>query len=222
MGRKLGILGVLAAVALLLVGLTGSALAAPPTPTPGTTNNSFGFLDRVTLKRVATLLGTTPEDVAGKLQQGQTLAQIAQAREVTSQALTDTLLQPVRDQLDLQVKYGYLSQDDANARLEYEQTRVSNIISTPIGQNSNNAYGYGPNGGGMMGGSGGMMGSGGWGGFGGMMNGFGGFMNGFGNMMSGLGSMMGGFGGATGNSGNTTNGLGGMMGGFGGGGMMGR
>ncbi|MDP2661505.1 MAG: hypothetical protein Q8R28_12330 [Dehalococcoidia bacterium] len=222
MSRKSGMLGVLAAVALLVVALTGSALAAPPTPTPGTSNYGVGYLDQITLKRVATLLGTTPEDVIGKLQQGQTLAQIAQAREVTSQALTDTLLQPVKDQLDLQVKYGYLNQDDANTRLEEEQNRVSTIVNTAIGQNGNNGYGYGQYGGGMMGGFGGTMGSSGWGGLGGMMNGFGGFMNGFGNMMSGLGSMMGGFGGATGNSGNTTNGFGGMMGGSGGRGMMGR
>lgn len=195
MSRKLGILGVLAAVALLVVGLTGSALAAPPTPTPGTSNYGFGFLDRVTLKRVATLLRTTTDDVTGQLQQGQTLAQIAQARDVTSQSLTDTLLQPVKDQLDLQVKYGYLSQDQANTRLQYEQTRVGNMINTSVGPNTDNANSYGPNGGGMMGGFGDTMGSGGWGGLSGMMNGFGGMMGNFGNMMNGFGGMMGGFGG---------------------------
>lgn len=208
MSKRAGILGVLAAVTLLVVGLTGSALAATPTPTPGTGNYGFGFLDQVTLKRVATLLGTTADNITGQLQQGQTLAQIAQAREVTSQTLTDTVLQPIKDQLDLQVKYGYLSQDQADNRLQYEQTRVGNIINTAIGSNADNSNGYGPNGGGMMGGFGGTMGSGARGGLGGMMNGFGG--------------MMGGFGGAMGNLGNATNGFGRMMGGFGGRGMMGR
>lgn len=221
MGRKLRILGILAAVALLLVSVTGSALAAPPNPTPGPSNYGFGFLDGVTLQRVATLLGTTTDDVVGQLQQGQTLAQIAQAKNVTSQALTDTLLQSTKDQLDLQVKYGYMSQDRANATLQNEQTRVNNLINTaigPNGNNGNNGYGYGPYGGGMMGGYGGMMG-GGWGGmmngFGGMMNGVGGFMHGLGNMMNGFGGMMGAFSGATGNSGSAPNG-------FGGRGMMGR
>ncbi len=206
MNRKLGILGVLTAVALLVVTFAGSALAAPPTPTPGPSNYGFGFLDQVTLQRVATLLGTTSDDVAGQLQQGQTLAQIAQAKNVTSQALTDTLLQPTKDQLDLQVKYGYLTQDQANTTLQNQQTRVNNLINTAVGQYGNNGdNGYGPYGGGMMGGSGGMMGPG---GFGGMMNGFGGMMGGFGGFMNGLGNMM--------------NGLGGMMGGFAGRGMMGR
>lgn len=215
MSRKPGILGVLTAVMLLVVTFTGSALAAPPNPTPGPSNYGIGFMDGATLQRVATLLGTTTDDVVAQLQQGQTLVQIAQAKSVTDQALTDTLIQPVKDQLDLQVKYGYMSQDQANAMLQVQQTRVNNLINTAIGPSGGNGYGYGPYGGGMMG-------SGGWGGFGGMMNGFRGMMNGLGGFMNGLGGMMGRFGGQAGNPGSTSNGFGGMMGGFGGRGMMGR
>ncbi len=203
MSKKLGILSGLALVALLVLTFAGSALAAPPSPTPSP-NYGFGFLDRATLQRVATTLGTTSEDIVAQLQKGKTLLQIAQAGNVTEQALTDTLLQPTRDQLSLQVKYGYLTQDQADARLQYEQRRINDLINVAPGSNGSN--GYGPYGG-MMGSSGGMMGSGGRGGFGGMMNGFGGMMNGLGEFMNGFGSMMGSFGG--------------MMGGFGGRGMMG-
>ena len=205
MRKKIGVLGGLALVAFLLVTLAGTALAQPPAPT--TQNYGFGFLDRVTLQRVANLLGTTPVEVTTQLQGGKTLAQLAQAKEVTEQALTDTILQPVKDQLALQVKYGYLTQEEADARLQYEQTRTRELINT--GFTSSPEDGYGPWQGRGFGGPGGMMG-----GFGGMMRGLGGMMGGFGDMMGGFGGMMGGFGGMMG-------GFGGMMG-SGGRGMTGR
>ncbi len=90
MRRKLGILGGVLLVALVFVTLAGTALAQPPTPTPPRPGYGLGFLDRVTLQRAAALLGTTPAELAAQLQQGRSLAQLAQAKGVTEQALTDT------------------------------------------------------------------------------------------------------------------------------------
>jgi len=118
MSRKLGILGSVLLVTLVFVTFAGTALAQPPTPTPPGRGYGLGFLDRVTLQRAATLLGTTPADLAAQLQQGKSLAQLAQAKGVTEQALTDNILQPIKDQLALQVKYGYLTQEQADARLQ--------------------------------------------------------------------------------------------------------
>lgn len=157
MAKRIGILGGLALIALVLVTFTGSALAAPPSPTPGPSYYGFGFLDRVTLQRVADVLGTTANDVAAQVQQGQTLAQIAQAKGVSEKALTDAILQPIKDRLALQVKYGYLTQGQADTRLQYEEVRVKELISTTPGSYGDNGYGYG---GGCHGG---------WGGFGSMM-----------------------------------------------------
>ncbi|MDP2935727.1 MAG: hypothetical protein Q8O86_04465 [Dehalococcoidia bacterium] len=75
---------------------------------------------------------------------------------------SDTLLQPFKDQLALQSKYGYVTQQQADARLQYEQGRVKDLINTAPGPNGNNGYGYGS------------CHGGGWGGFGGMMGSFGG------------------------------------------------
>ena len=159
MTKKLGALGSLALVALLLVTFTGTALAQPPTPTGP--YYGLGFLDRVTLQRVANVLGTTASDVWSQLQQGKTLSQIAQAKGVSEKAVTDAILQPTRDRLALQVKYGYLTQAQADARLQYEEDRVKELISTTPGAYGENDYGYGW--GCHGGGWGGMMGYGGWG-----------------------------------------------------------
>lgn len=57
---------------------------------------------------------------------------------------------------------GYVNQQQANARLQYEQGRAKDLINTAPGTNGNNGYGYGS------------CHGGGWGGFGGMMGSFGG------------------------------------------------
>lgn len=207
MVRKLGILGGLIAAAILLVAFAGTALAAPPTPGPGQNNYGYGLMDRVTLQRVATALKTTPEDITAQLQQGKTLAQIAQAKNVGEQALIDTLLQPIKDQLALNVKYGYMTQELADTHLKNQQDRIKQLVETVPGANGDDGYGschaaMGSYGAGMMGGAGGMMGGS------GMMGGFGGMMGGFGGMMGNLGNMMG-FGRTTSAS---PGGSGGMMG----------
>ncbi len=72
-----------------------------------------------------------------------TLAQIAQAKGVSEKALTDAILQPSKDRLDLQVKYGYLTQAQADARLQYEEARVKDLISTSPGPYGDYSYGSG-------------------------------------------------------------------------------
>ncbi len=200
-------------VVVLLLGsvLVGSALAAPGTPTPPTNTNGwygYGPIGGYDLDRVANLLGVTPQDLTTQLQQGNTLVQIAQGKGVTDQQLIDTLTGPYKDELALRVKYGYLTQDQADGLVQQMTDRVKTAINTAGNANGTN------------GGNGsywGCPGFGGLGGFGGMMSGFG---NGFGGMMSGLDNgfrgMMGGFGG---NGGGSGNGFRGMMGGSGG--MMG-
>lgn len=151
MAKKLAVLGSLVLVALMLVTFTGMALAQPPTPT--VPYRGFGIMGGVTLQQVADLLGTTPTEVAAQLREGKTLAQIAQAKGVTEQALTDAILKPFKDRLALQVKYGYLTQEQADAWLQQQQTWIKEHISTAPGAGN----GWCP----MLGG--------GWGGFGGMM-----------------------------------------------------
>lgn len=165
MKKRLGILGGIALVALLTLTFAGTALAHPPTPnaTPRGYGYGVGLLDRVTLQRVADLLGITADEVADQRREGKALAEIAQAQGVAEEALTDTILAPFKDWLTLQVKYGYLTQEQADARLRFQEARVKELISTTPGPFRGRGYGRG-------------YGWGhGWGGFGGMMGGFGGW-----------------------------------------------
>lgn len=203
---------IIVAAAVTLAASGGIVLAQDPQP-PATPQSggpawchgvgAAGSLDRVTLNRVAQLLKTTPQDITTQLQQ-KTLLEIAQAKGVTETSLIDTLIAPYKDRLQVQVKYGYLTQTEVDQLLEAARQQAKSGVSQKTDPSA--PYGYGS--GGMMGGLGGMMS-----GSGGMMGGYG--DNGYGGMMGGLGNMMGGLGGMMGGSGGMMSGSGGMMGGWG-------
>lgn len=160
-------------ISLALVVIIGSvvatsAFAAPPTPTPPSGwGRGYGMMGGYDLDRVAKLFGISQADLVSQLQQGRTLAQIAQDKGVSEDKLVDTLIAPYRDQVQLRVKYGYLTQEQADTMLQWMTERVKAAINTPW----NGGYGWGGwhcGGFGMMGGFGGMMG-----GYGGMMGGYG-------------------------------------------------
>ena len=178
-------------VALSLSGIVASsAFAAPPTPTPRGNTYGYGMMGGYNLDGVAKLLGETRADVISQLQQRKTLAQLAEDKGVDRQKLVDALVAPYKDELQLRVKYEYITQDQADAQLQATTERINTAINTSWGSNGNGGYWspWGNGFGGMMGGFGGMMG-----GFGGVMNGFGGMIGGFGNSFGGYGGMMGGY-----------------------------
>lgn len=157
-----------------------------------------GYLGGVNLGRVAKLLGITSNELTAQLRDGASLAQVAQGYGVTEEQLVNTLVEPYQARLEVQVRYGYLTQEEADELLslarESAQTTINRTNVLPKGYNApNGTQGQGPNTpsrGGVGYGPGGMMG-----GYGG------GTTGGY-----GLGGMMGGYGGGT------TGGFGGMMG----------
>jgi hypothetical protein len=165
--------------------------------------------------QVADLLGTTIADLRAQLEAGRTLAEIAAERGVSLDQLIETVMAPYNDHLDIMVKYGYLTQDEALTLRQQARERLQTAMTSQYGDQGDrweymeemmDEYGHG----GMMDeyGHGGMMG-----GWGGMMGGSGGMMGGGGGMMDGWGGFP-----QTPDT-NTTprQGFGGMMGGFGGG-----
>ncbi|MCL5263878.1 MAG: hypothetical protein M1343_01565 [Chloroflexi bacterium] len=174
---KFKLLGSLVVVILVSAVLATTIFAAPATPTPRNAPYGYGWgmMGGYHLDLVAKLIGTTREDIVNQLQQGKSLVQIAQGK-ATEQQLIDTLLAPEKDMIQLRVKYGYITQDEADAWLQQAADRIKTAINaTGTGQGFG-GYGYGCGGfGGMMGGYGGMMGgfrsgrTGGFGGWGGMM-----------------------------------------------------
>lgn len=155
----------------------------------GGNGNGYRF-DQVTLGRIATLLGTTTDQLQTQFNNGQTLAAIASASGVSSDKLIDTILAPEQEHLAINVKYGYLTQQQADQILSQARSRLSTVITQQATAGTTGAARrQGPGNGGMMGG--GYGSNTGNGGFGGMMGGGYGGMMGGGMMGAGYGGMMG-------------------------------
>jgi len=187
MGKKVWL------VALMLVGLlvvalgTTSVLAQGEQQTVPSGNSwagapahcsammNSGITDQVTLKRVAGILGLTYDELIARLNRGETIAQVAEAQKVALTLVVDTIVAPETEMIQVQVKYGYLTQAQAQSTLEQirywaEQavTSQASAYSQTTGPATGYNQPYGSGYGGMMGGwqgQGGMMG----GGRGGMM-----------------------------------------------------
>jgi hypothetical protein len=152
-----------AAVGLLVLGSATAVLAAPyeadDTPQAGWTcpgwSGSFGSYDPATnptLGRIAEKLGVSATDLSKEMQAGKSVAEVAREKNVDLQAVVDLLVAPQKDMLAIRVKYGFLTQEQADlaARNMAEVTRTRLEARGFFG---------GMMGGGMMG-RGGMMGSG--------------------------------------------------------------
>ncbi|OGO44049.1 MAG: hypothetical protein A2Z05_00305 [Chloroflexi bacterium RBG_16_60_22] len=212
--KKIGIIGlILLVTGLLVVVLAVPALAHPFDRDYGTNGNGI-FLDSPALTRLAEALGLTPDELASRLQEGEILAQIAREQGIPEEELVEAIVSPHADQIALRVKYGYLTESQAETLLETARERATWLLEQDLSGQSGYAsweemQEYCGN---AMGGWGGMMGGqyGSGNGWGGMMGGWN--SNGYQGSDSGnardFGGMMRGFGGGWGGTG------GGMMGGW--------
>ena len=78
---------------------------------------------------VATTLGMTEAEVRDAISNGQTLAQLAQAKGSTPQALIDAILAEHKAHLDEKVTAGELTQEEADAKLVEATTRVTDFVN---------------------------------------------------------------------------------------------
>jgi hypothetical protein len=167
------VLALVAALALSLFALAGSASAEDPdavTPPYWGACHGGGFgmmgagmmgLNQVTLKQVGDLVGLTPDQVLEQWKAGKSLLEIAQSKGVSEAKLIETILKPHKDMQQLMVKNGYLTQEQADSMFEGMQQRAKAWVETKGGDSGAQTWGrrgsnWGP--GGMMGGFGGMMG----------------------------------------------------------------
>jgi len=96
--------------------------------------------------QVAALLGTTTTDLQAQLTSGKTLSEIATAKGVSDDQLIQTLMGPYLDHMAVNVKYGYLTQAQADTMAQKSQTRLQTVIISKI----NSSSGVWGNMGGMM------------------------------------------------------------------------
>jgi hypothetical protein len=127
--------GVLALI-LLIIGITVPVLAA----TGNSDTNSYGnsYLDGPTMARLAGVLGMTPADLNSQLTSGKTLAALAQEHNVTEEVLIDAMVAPYADQLATQVKYSYLTQDQADSLLSNAKSRAGSLLQQDLSGNTGN------------------------------------------------------------------------------------
>ena len=189
--KKIRLIGLaIVTLVLLVVGAAAPALAHPG----DSDNNAYSgaYIDGPTLVRVAGALGLTPEELDTNLQVGDTLAEIAREQNVPEDTVIAAIVAPYAEQLKLQVRYGYLTQEQADTLLETAREHASSLLEQNLSSAGGNADSWQEMEdycGSMMGG--GMMGNYG-GGYGGMMGGgmMGNYGDGYGGMM-GSGDMMG-------------------------------
>jgi len=97
--------------------------------------------DTVTLQRVAATLGITYDQLVKELQNGETIADIATAQNVGLSKVVDTIVAAQTDMVNVLVKYGYVTQDQANTIIANLRTRVETSLSTTT-PSANSGYGY--------------------------------------------------------------------------------
>lgn len=146
---------------LILVG--GATLAATPTPTStgsggwgATYCGGVGFgLGGMNLAPIAKALNVTIDEIAADIRAGKSIADIAKAKGVSEDAVVEATLAPMKEMLQIQVKYGQATQDQADQMLERMTTqlrqRLSQAATTP-GASTGGQYGGHMGRGGMMGG----------------------------------------------------------------------
>ncbi|MCL4467023.1 MAG: hypothetical protein M1401_18020 [Chloroflexi bacterium] len=193
MRKRFGILVVVVAAMLLsLVATTGVAAAQQAPASQGTwgpgcwgggPGGAYGgaYVDPVALGPVAKVLNMTAQDLLAARNDGKSIFQIAADKGVSEQQVLDAALAPYRDMLALRVKYGSLTQEQADQMVQREQDWLRTVFSA-----TDAVAPYGGWGCGMMGGYGNY---GGWG-----CGGMGGYYNNPGTSGTANGSNYGGWG----------------------------
>ena len=95
---------------------------------------------------VATTLGMTEAEVRTAISNGQTLAQLAEAKGSSAQALIDAILADHMTHLDEEVTAGELTQAQADAKLAEATTRVTDFVNNTDATNLMGPGGHGPRG----------------------------------------------------------------------------
>ena len=150
-------------VGLALIG--GTTLAADPTPTAtgvaGGADCTYAGMGRgagmgmggMQLAPIAKALNVTTDQLAADIKAGKSIAEIAKAKGVSEDAVVEATLAPTREMLQIRVKYGQLTQDQANQMQERMTTQLRQHLSqtTPT-PGAGNQWGGRMGRGGMMGG----------------------------------------------------------------------
>lgn len=85
----------------------------------------FGVISEAIQK----LFGMSREEIQEQRQEGNSLLEIAESKNITAENLIGTMLQAKKDRLEEAVENGYLTQEQANDRLELFEERIEEKIN---------------------------------------------------------------------------------------------
>ncbi len=136
---------VLAVVGLLaLLAVPAAVLAQGDEATVGYYPAYRGLWDLSTQNRVAELLGIPRTELLTALEDGATLSQVAEAKGVPTAKLVEAIVAPQKEMLDIQVKYGRLTAEQAQQALEAHTVRVQALVQTTFAAITTWGPGVGP------------------------------------------------------------------------------
>ncbi len=128
---------VLAVVGLLaLLAVPAAVLAQSDEATVGYYPAYRGLWDVSAQDRVAELLGVPRTELLTALEGGAALSELAAARNVSTESLVATILAPHKEMLDLKVKYGRLTAEQAQQAMEALTVRVQALVQTTFAATS--------------------------------------------------------------------------------------
>lgn len=107
-------------------------------------NVGIGIRRDVTLRRLATLLGITSDEIKTQLSSGKSLLDIATSKGKTAKDVVDTILAPFKEHLQVSIKYGYISQADADATYQLRSSRTEARISRAAQQKTAVSWSFQP------------------------------------------------------------------------------
>jgi len=147
MNKKLSIgLGIFALTLTLAIGVS-SAMAANNSPSSApfisrcgqSIQKGYGMMSDV----VAKLLGMSQEQIQTEREAGKSVAEIAQEKNINEQTLIGSMLEARKQNLQEAVSNGYLTQKQADERLEWMNERIKGQA-----ENGGGRFGHGGCGGG--------------------------------------------------------------------------
>jgi hypothetical protein len=90
----------------------------------------LGMIGHVALEKVAEILRLTPEELLTRINQGQTIEQIALDQGISIEQVIETILTPHTEMITILVQEGYLSQEQADGILEQARFRAEQLVTT--------------------------------------------------------------------------------------------
>jgi hypothetical protein len=143
------VVALVAALTMVALAVAGLAFAQEPTPpapdyVPGygccggwRRGGGWGWHGMGLMDALAELSGLEPADLYAKLQEGQTLLEVAQAHDVNAEQLVEAALASRAEVLQQRVEAGYLTQEQADWMLEHMREEMLEHLEAGVSPSFN-------------------------------------------------------------------------------------